>query len=171
MTDELIATAQRSWSFSTISTPRRRVAEVVHQPGPDTYSDLVRDALAAGFAWGREAMPVVTTAVHVAGGCFHALTLTGPGTLVAPEEPVPLSSAWLKAALDTLEAVVIVVPPGTFDDDMPEQADRTDHPDACAAHRTSLNAVRTGGRLLWAAARLRLDHPPVDAPPAGTSPA
>ncbi|MEU1824203.1 hypothetical protein ABZ502_17470 [Streptomyces abikoensis] len=163
MTDELSATAQRTWSFSTIATPRMRVAEVVHQPDTDAYSDLVRDALTSGFAWGSGAMPVVTAAVHVVGGCFHALTLTGTTTVVVPAEPVPLSSAWLKAALDSLEAVVMVVPPGTFDEEMPEQADRTDDPGACTAHRTKLNAVRTGGRLLWAAARIRLDQPPVGA--------
>lgn len=61
----------------------------------------------------------------------------------------------------------MVVPPGTFDDEMPEQADRTDDPDACAAHRSALNAVRSGGRLLWAAARIRLDHPQVGASAAG----
>ncbi|MFC5150072.1 hypothetical protein [Streptomyces aureoversilis] len=165
MTDELSATAQRTWSFSTIAMPRMRVAEVIHQPDPDAYSDLVRNALASGFAWGCEVMPVVTAVVHVVGGCFHALTLTGTNAVVAPEEPVPLSSAWLKAALDSLEAVVIVVPPGTFDEEKLEQADRTD--DAYAAHRSALNAVRTGGRLLWAAARIRLDQPPVGASFAG----
>ncbi|MEU1312266.1 hypothetical protein ABZ419_25705 [Streptomyces cinnamoneus] len=35
MADEPSTTAQHTWSFSTITTPRRRVAEVVHQPGPD----------------------------------------------------------------------------------------------------------------------------------------
>ncbi len=33
----------------------------------------------------------------------------------------------------------MVVPPGTFDEDAPEQADRAVDPEACTVHRTRLD--------------------------------
>ncbi|MBZ4319953.1 hypothetical protein [Streptomyces huiliensis] len=62
------------------------------------------NVLDCGFAWCCLSMLVVTASVHVVGGCFHALTLTGTATVMVPEEPVQLSLAWHKAALDTLRA-------------------------------------------------------------------
>ncbi|NVK77778.1 hypothetical protein [Streptomyces morookaense] len=47
MTGELSTAAQRTWSFSITTARRRRIAEAVHQPAVDAYSDIVRPTAVA----------------------------------------------------------------------------------------------------------------------------
>ncbi|GAA1236201.1 hypothetical protein GCM10009578_091660 [Streptomyces rhizosphaericus] len=143
------AGARRTWSFSTAVTASHRFAEVVLQPDPGLYPRLVDDALASGLVRAAGMPPVATAAVHVAGGCFAGLALDGPRKPLAPDRPLPLSSAWLKAAFDTRAAVVMVVPPGTWGEELPMHAELADGPQPFADHRTILDRCRAEGRMFW----------------------
>ncbi|WP_019061421.1 hypothetical protein [Streptomyces prunicolor] len=93
--------ARRTWTFSTAVTPSRRFAEVVIQPDPRLYERLVDDAQAVGLVRAADVPPKADAAVRILDGCFTGLALDGLSTTLAPDEPLPLSSAWLKAALET----------------------------------------------------------------------
>ncbi|MCX4481648.1 hypothetical protein OOK44_35335 [Streptomyces cellulosae] len=66
-------------------------------------------------------------------------------------------SAWLKAALDARAAVVMFVPPGTWSEGLPMQAEETDDPRPPAEHHMILDRCRLAGRMLGATADVQAE--------------
>ncbi|MFE0062296.1 hypothetical protein [Streptomyces sp. NPDC059003] len=147
------ATATYRWVVSTAEARGQHFAEAVLQPPADAYETLFAQAQTAGFIPAARTLPRTDNVIRISDGCLCSLTLPAAGAAFDSEPAVPLSAAWMAAALATQMMAVMLVPPGSLGPAMPSHAERLDGDGPLDACQAALDRLRTDGRMLWASAR------------------
>lgn len=126
------------------------VAEAILEIGPSQHAQLLEDAMASGFTLAAGDPPPTTAEVHVHHGLLTELSLVGGHRVWQPAPPAPLSPEWLSAAQTRDSVVVIIVPPGTWPQSLPDTAPA----DLADVFTTNLQEARTNGLVQHGTARL-----------------
>jgi hypothetical protein len=151
------------WAFVVQeATDGSLLAEAIVQVDEASHDLLLEDAYDSGFTITAGDPPQTTAVVHVRpespagdrlqGGRLTRLIL-GQDHVWEPLPPPQVSPGWLSAARDRQEVALIVVPPDTWPEDLPER-----EPDESREiFRAGLEEARTSGMALHGMALLNTE--------------
>ncbi|MDI2125496.1 hypothetical protein [Yinghuangia seranimata] len=120
------------------------LAQVLVEPTRSRYLRLVDQAYESGFLLCVGDAAATSAEIHVWDGCFAALSMLGGRHTWRTGAPTPLTSGWLGAATEIGCAVVELVPPGTWPDDV----DHLTPDERLEAFNDRLTAAAQAGTIL-----------------------
>ncbi|MFJ8043748.1 hypothetical protein ACIRBX_24930 [Kitasatospora sp. NPDC096147] len=113
--------APMQWAFLVQESDVRDeppTAEAIVETDVPAHRLLLQDAADSGFTMAAAAPPATTARLVIEDRTLARLLLSGGHRVWEPVPPPELSPRWLDTARTRNEAVVVVVPPGTWPTDM-----------------------------------------------------